>query len=47
MPAGASRLVRDPVGLEGVWVNGTRVFDGKDYLTDGRGAGHVLDRFDA
>jgi N-acyl-D-amino-acid deacylase len=44
-PAGASRLVRDPVGLHGVWVNGVPVFDGSDYVAEGRVAGHVLDRF--
>jgi N-acyl-D-amino-acid deacylase len=44
-PAGASRLVRDPVGLEGVWVNGVPVFDGSDYIAEGRAAGHVLDQF--
>ncbi len=36
MPAGATRLVREPVGLDGVWVNGVEVFDGKDYVA-GRG----------
>lgn len=44
-PAGASRLVRDPVGLAKVWVNGTRIFDGADYVALERGPGHVLDRF--
>ena len=46
-PGGASRLIHDPVGLEGVWVNGAQVFDGADIVADGRGAGRVLDRFDA
>ena len=46
-PAGASRLVRDPVGLERVWVNGVPVFDGSDYIAEGRTAGHVLDQFNA
>lgn len=46
-PAGASRLVRDPVGLSGVWVNGTRVFDGTGYTALETGPGKVLTRFDA
>ena len=44
-PSGASRLVRDPTGLDGVWVNGIPVFDGSDYVAEGRATGHVLDRF--
>ena len=32
LPAGASRLIRSAPGLHGVWVNGTQVFDGKDYV---------------
>lgn len=32
LPAGASRLIRSAPGLHGVWVNGTKVFDGKDYV---------------
>ena len=46
-PAGASRLVRYPTGLDGVWVNGVLVFDGNDYVAEGRGAGQVLDHFNA
>ena len=34
-PTGASRLIRDPVGIDGVWVNGMQVFDGSDYLPEG------------
>ena len=47
MPAGASRLVREPVGLDGVWVNGVEVFDGKEYtgVPGGPGPGRVLDKF--
>ena len=44
-PSGASRLVRYPTGLDGVWVNGIQVFDGSDYVAEGRATGHVLDRF--
>ena len=32
LPAGANRLIRSAPGLHGVWVNGTQVFDGKDYV---------------
>jgi len=42
LPAGGARMVRDPVGVHGVWVNGVRVHDGKAYAALGRGPGHVL-----
>src|SRR5438874_7268470 len=29
LPGGGPRMVRDPVGMHGVWVNGVRVFDGR------------------
>src|SRR5438874_7601744 len=29
LPGGGARMVRDPVGVHGVWVNGVRVFDGR------------------
>ena len=45
MPASASRLVREPVGLDGVWVNGVEVFDGRDYVGAQSGPGRVLDKF--
>ncbi len=45
MPAGATRLVRESLGLHGVWVNGTLVFDDKDYVAGRNSPGHVLDRF--
>lgn len=49
LPAGARRLVRDPVGVHGVWVNGVRTFDGRNTVAHGpgRGPGSVIDRFDA
>lgn len=49
LPGGARRLVRDPVGVHGTWVNGTRTFDGTSILghAAGRGPGAVLDRFDS
>jgi N-acyl-D-amino-acid deacylase len=47
LPAGARRLLRDPVGVHGVWVNGVRTFDGRNIVAHGpgRGPGGVLDRF--
>jgi hypothetical protein len=45
LPAGATRTLRDPVGVHGVFVNGVRVFDGKDYAQLDKGPGRVLDRF--
>ena len=49
LPGGARRLVRDPVGVHGTWVNGTRTFDGTSILghASGRGPGAVLDRVDS
>jgi N-acyl-D-aspartate/D-glutamate deacylase len=32
LPAGGARLIRHAPGLLGTWVNGTRVFDGQDYV---------------
>jgi hypothetical protein len=45
LPGGGSRTLRNPIGVHGVFVNGVRVFDGKDYVRLGKGPGHVLDRF--
>ena len=47
LPGGGTRMVRDPVGVHGVWVNGVQVHDGKDYLSPGRGPGQVLTDFNA
>ncbi len=47
LPGGASRLVRNPLGLKSVWVNGRQTFDGTNILPDGQGAGCVLDHFNA
>jgi len=47
LPGGGTRMIRRPRGVHAVWVNGTRVFDGADYVALGAGPGHVLDRFDA
>ena len=46
LPGGGTRMIRDPVGVHGVWVNGVQVHDGKDYLREGPRPGQVLDRFD-
>ena len=45
LPGGGPRTLRDPVGVHGVFVNGTRVHDGKDYARHEKGPGHLLDRF--
>ena len=46
LPGGGSRMVRDPNGVHGVWVNGVKVHDGRDYVDLPRGPGQVLDKFD-
>jgi N-acyl-D-aspartate/D-glutamate deacylase len=45
LPAGGRRTIRRPKGVHGVFVNGVRVFDGKDYVRLARGPGQVLDKF--
>ena len=45
--AAGSARIRRPLGVHGVFCNGVEVFDGTDYVTNGRGPGHVLDRFRA
>jgi hypothetical protein len=40
-------MLRSPLGVHGVWVNGVQVHDGKDYLALEAGPGAVLDRFGA
>ena len=47
LPGGGSRMVRSAQGVHGVWVNGSLIHDGKDYVDHAKGPGHVLDRFDA
>jgi N-acyl-D-aspartate/D-glutamate deacylase len=46
LPGGGARMIREPTGVHGVWVNGVRVHDGRDY-TAARGPGQVLRRYDA
>jgi N-acyl-D-aspartate/D-glutamate deacylase len=45
LPAGGSRMIRRPLGVHGVWVNGVQIHDGRDYLPLESGPGAVLDRF--
>ena len=45
LPGGAPRKVRVPLGVHGVWVNGTQVHDGRSHVRLERGPGAVLDRF--
>ena len=45
LPGGGTRMLRDPVGVHGVWVNGVQVHDGKRYLIDNKGPGRVLREF--
>jgi len=47
LPGGGTRMIRDPVGVHGVWVNGVQVHDGKDYLAPAQRPGQVLTEFDA
>ncbi|BBK33814.1 N-acyl-D-aspartate/D-glutamate deacylase [Stella humosa] len=47
LPAGAPRLVTDPVGIHGVWVNGTRIVDDNRVIDTGRRPGKVLREFAA
>lgn len=46
LPGGGTRMLRDPAGVHGVWVNGAQVHDGKSYLpVRDRGPGQVLTQF--
>jgi len=47
LPGGGSRMIRRPQGVAGVWVNGTQVHDGHDYVTLAGGPGRVLTEFDS
>jgi len=46
LPGGGTRMVRDPTGVQAVWVNGTQVFDGARYTALDCGPGEVLRRFE-
>jgi N-acyl-D-amino-acid deacylase len=45
LPGGGARMVREPLGVHGVWVNGVRVHDGRDYAALDRGPGQVLRQY--
>ncbi|HEX6297415.1 MAG TPA: amidohydrolase family protein [Burkholderiales bacterium] len=45
LPGGGRRMIRHPRGVHGVWVNGVRVFNGKDYEALPAGPGMVLREF--
>jgi N-acyl-D-amino-acid deacylase len=45
LPGGDTRLVRDPLGVAGVWVNGVRVVDDGIAVHDGKRPGKLLDDF--
>lgn len=47
LPGGGARMLRDPVGVHGVWVNGVQVHDGRNYLAPAQRPGQVLTDFDA
>jgi N-acyl-D-aspartate/D-glutamate deacylase len=42
LPGGGTRMIRDPRGVHGVWVNGVHVFDGKDYVPQSTAPGKLL-----
>jgi N-acyl-D-aspartate/D-glutamate deacylase len=45
LPGGGARMIRQPQGVHGVWVNGVRIHDGRDYLALEAGPGQVLTQF--
>ena len=45
LPGGGARMIRQPQGVHGVWVNGTQIHDGRDYLPLDAGPGQVLTQF--
>src|SRR5919197_355787 len=42
LPGGGTRMLRDPVGVHGVWVNGVQVHDGSRYTAEEHGPGAIL-----
>jgi N-acyl-D-amino-acid deacylase len=46
LPGGGTRMIRSPLGVHGVWVNGLRVFDGAQYIRRQSGPGSVIKNFD-
>lgn len=47
LPGGGPRTIRQPKGIHGVWINGTQVHDGTDYIEHAKGPGQVLRDFAA
>ena len=47
LPGGGSRMIREPLGVHGVWVNGVKVHDGQQYVQLDHGPGQILDQFNA
>jgi N-acyl-D-aspartate/D-glutamate deacylase len=47
LPGGGTRMMRTPIGVHGVWVNGLQVFDGVKYSSQPDGPGRVLRIFDS
>ncbi len=47
LPGGGTRMMRTPLGVHGVWVNGLQVFDGVKYSSRPDGAGRVLRAFES
>jgi N-acyl-D-amino-acid deacylase len=45
LPGGGRRTIRRPTGVQGVFCNGVKTFDGRNYVKHAKGPGHVLDRF--
>ncbi|HEX6265482.1 MAG TPA: amidohydrolase family protein, partial [Burkholderiales bacterium] len=46
-PGGGTRMIRTPLGVHGVWVNGLPVFDGVKYSPGPDGPGRVLRAFES
>jgi len=46
LPAGGTRMIREPVGVHGVWVNGVQVHDGRRYAALDSGPGQVLREYE-
>ena len=46
LPGGGTRMLRDPLGVHGLWVNGVQVFDGHKLTSPEGGPGEVLRRFE-
>jgi N-acyl-D-aspartate/D-glutamate deacylase len=47
LPGGGTRMIRTPLGVHGVWVNGLQVFDGVQYSPRPDGAGRILRAFES